>query len=94
MKTWLLPYPSQLPQDYYNKNLPTYVAPIPPTPTPTPTSPVSAEAVNSGGVYYGPTPPSNPSYGWFWTQGHGQLFMYVEPGIWTQISTNWYLPHV
>jgi hypothetical protein len=91
MKTWLLPYPSQLPQDYYNKNLPTYVAPTPPTPDiPVNVPPViSNEAISSGGVYYGPIPPSNPSYGWLWTQGQGRLFMYIEPGIWSQVSTNW-----
>jgi hypothetical protein len=87
-----LAYPSQLPQDYYNKNLPS-VAVSPPTsvpePTPPPYVPPPSATVTSGGVYYGPVPPANPQYGWLWTMGQGRLFMYTEPGIWTQVSTNW-----
>jgi len=90
----LLPYQSQLPQDFYSRNYPS-VTPtptpppatpdwIPPTPTPDPVPPV-----NNGGIYYGPNPPSNPAYGWLWTNGAGYIYVYVEPGVWSQIATNW-----
>jgi hypothetical protein len=91
MANLILPYPSQLPQDYYNKNLPPAAVALPPVsePIPPPYIPPPLATVNSGGVYYGPIPPAGPQYGWLWTQGQGRLFMYTEPGIWTQVSTNW-----
>jgi hypothetical protein len=92
MTTWLFPYPRQLPQDYYSKNLPTPVAPpVAVAPPPTAALPIAppSQTVNSGGVYYGPSPPPNPEFGWLWTMGQGRLFVYIEPGIWTQVATNW-----
>jgi hypothetical protein len=86
----ILPYPVQLPQDYYNKNLPPVVAAPPPVvPEPVPPYIPPDVTVSSGGIYYGPTPPDNPQYGWLWTMGQGRLFVYMEPGIWVQVSTNW-----
>jgi hypothetical protein len=93
MANLILPYPYQLPQDIYAKSLPQPPAPVPPAPEPpvvTVTPPVDTSiAVNSGGIYYGPTPPLNPSYGWLWTAGKGYLYVYMEPGVWSQIATNW-----
>jgi hypothetical protein len=90
--TWLLPYPAQLPQDYFNKNYPV-AAPVAPSGPTTPPAvsvvPPITVTINSGGVYYGPTPPASPQYGWLWTMGQGRLFVYMEPGVWTQVSTNW-----
>ena len=85
----ILPYPFQLPQDYYAKNLPPTPAPSPApeppsvSPTPPPTTP------NYGGIYYGDTPPDSPSYGWLWATTKGYLYVYIEPGVWQQIATNW-----
>ena len=90
--TPLLPYPAQLPQDSYAKNFPvsTPSVPISPeVPVVTPTPPSSGGAVSSGGVYYGSTPPANPQYGWLWTRGYGYLYVYMEPGVWSQVGTNW-----
>jgi hypothetical protein len=87
---WLLPYPRQLPQDFYAKGQ----QPIPtPPPTP-PTSPPPQVApppstVNLGGVYYGDTPPANPQYGYLWSNTKGALFVWMEPGVWSQVGTNW-----
>lgn len=89
----ILPYPFQLPQDFYAKN---YVPPVV-TPTPGPPSPPIIEGnppppavtVNNGGIYYGPNPPASPSYGWLWTAGNGYLYVYIEPGVWQQVTTNW-----
>jgi hypothetical protein len=89
--TWILPAPQQLPQDYYARQVPPPVVTLPPVVTPPdipPYVPPDA-AVSSGGVYYGPTPPVDPQYGWLWTMGQGRLFVYMEPGVWTQVSTNW-----
>jgi hypothetical protein len=89
----ILPYPFQLPQDIYAKNLPQppVSVPLPPVqPSIDVTLPVDTTAsVNSGGIYYGPTAPPNPSYGWLWTAGKGYLYVYMEPGVWSQIATNW-----
>jgi hypothetical protein len=93
MANLILPYPYQLPQDIYAKNLPQPPAPVPIPPEQPPVivaPPADTTAsVNSGGVYYGSTPPASPQYGWLWTQGQGHLYVYMEPGIWTQVSTNW-----
>jgi len=89
---WLLPYPRQLPQDYYSKNLPPTPTPQPPVPGldfPLPPTSPSTVAVNNGGIYYGDLPPANPQYGWLWTRGKGYLYLYMEPGIWLQVGTNW-----
>ena len=88
----ILPYPAQLPQDYYTKNLPPPFAPVTPsalTPPIVVAPPAPGASVNNGGIYYGVSPPSNPQYGWLWTQGSGRLFIYTEPGIWSQVGTNW-----
>ena len=90
----ILPYPFQLPQDIYAKNIPAAPAP---TPTPPPEQPIyilpppvdTTIAVSNGGIYYGPNPPANPQYGWLWTAGKGFLYVYMEPGIWSQVATNW-----
>jgi hypothetical protein len=91
MPDWVLPYPAQLPQDYYSKGLEpapsTPDTPATPTPTPIPDEPTGTQS--QGGAYYGDTPPDNPSYGWLWTDTQGRLFVYMEPGIWSQIATNW-----
>lgn len=90
----LLPYPRQLPQDYYKKNL-SIASPVVTTPptTEVPTTPTEPDsggvATSSGGIYYGDLPPANPQNGWLWTQGAGRLYMYTDPGIWSQIGTNW-----
>jgi hypothetical protein len=93
MANLILPYPFQLPQDIYAKNLPQPPVPVPSPPVQPPvveTPPVDTTvSVNNGGIYYGPTPPPNPSYGWLWTQGQGRMYMYMEPGIWSQVATNW-----
>jgi hypothetical protein len=90
MASWVLPYPAQLPQDYYAKGLPPASVPVPPVVVTSPAPiPVPPATVSSGGVYYGPTPPDDPQYGWLWTMGQGRLFVYMEPGVWTQVSTNW-----
>jgi hypothetical protein len=94
MANLILPYPFQLPQDIYAKSLPQPPAPAPPAPPEQPILPYNPPAdptasVNNGGIYYGPTPPANPSYGWLWTAGKGYLYVYIEPGIWSQIATNW-----
>ena len=89
----ILPYPDQLPQDYYAKNLPPGAAagptpgvPIPPE-LPPPVDPNAA--VNNGGLWYGDIPPDSPLNGWLWSNSQGQLFIYMDPGVWTQIGTNW-----
>jgi hypothetical protein len=88
-----LPYPRQLPQDYYTKNLPSSDGSVP-----VPVSPdtgddssniIDSGYVNNGGVYYGNAPPDNPLYGWLWTNTQGALYVYMEPGVWSQIGTNW-----
>jgi hypothetical protein len=93
MPNLILPYPFQLPQDIYAKNLPPPPAPVLPTPPEQPPAIVppidETIAVNNGGIYYGPAPPLNPSYGWLWTAGKGYLYVYMEPGVWSQIATNW-----
>lgn len=86
----ILAYPAQLPQDFYNKNLPQPSAPIPPAPVEPPSAVILPPAtVSNGGIYYGPTPPANPKYGWLWTSSNGLLYAYIEPGFWSQIGTNW-----
>lgn len=64
----------------------TVLEPIP-SPLP-PTEPVSPTA-NYGGIYYGDAPPDNPAYGWLWTNRQGALYVYMEPGVWSQVGTNW-----
>jgi hypothetical protein len=88
---WILPAPQQLPQDYYASQVPPVEVAPPPDVTPPDIPPFVPPdvTVSSGGVYYGPTPPDSPQYGWLWTMGQGRLFVYMEPGIWTQIGTNW-----
>ena len=89
--TTILPYPFQLPQDYAAKNAPG-PAPEPiPTPTPSPPAPgpPDTSSINTGGAFYGATPPTNPQNGWLWTDGSGALYIYTDPGIWQQIATNW-----
>jgi hypothetical protein len=85
----LLPYPSQLPQDYYAKNLPPVQPPPQPVTPPTPPVITQPPTPNLGGVWYGSAPPPNPQYGWLWTDTYGRLFVFMEPGIWSQIATNW-----
>ena len=92
-----LPYMYQLPQDYYRNNFPVS-APVPtPAPTlpelvvpiPTPPSP-GPPASQSGGVWYGSIPPSNPAIGWLWlNSSNNGLYIYTDPNVWTQIGTNW-----
>jgi hypothetical protein len=87
----ILPYPAQLPQDFYAKGLPEAPSPpptIPPSTALPPTIPTPT-VVNSGGVYYGDTPPDDPLYGWLWTNTQGALYVYMEPGVWSQVGTNW-----
>jgi hypothetical protein len=88
----ILPYPFQLPQDIALKNAPPALTPTPPTPPETVVTPPPVDtggASNYGGIWYGPTPPNNPLYGWLWTAGSGSLYVYIEPGIWQQVATNW-----
>jgi hypothetical protein len=89
----LLPYPTQLPQDFYAKNLPTPSPPPPPVSPPPPPvipTPPPDEAINSGGIYYGNTPPADPQNGWLWMQlTNGLVYIYTSPGVWSQIGTNW-----
>jgi hypothetical protein len=93
MPNLILPYPFQLPQDIYAKSLPQPSAPIvTPPEQPSVTEPApddTSTSVNSGGIYYGSTPPANPSNGWLWTNTQGALFVYMDPGVWSQIGTNW-----
>ena len=90
----LLPYPAQLPQDYYAKNLPVPAPPSAPPPAQIITPPIPAPpsqiigATNLGGVHYGVLPPDSPSFGWLWGTGQGYLYMYQEPGVWVQIGSN------
>jgi hypothetical protein len=86
----ILPYPAQLPQDYYAKGLPSAPSPTSPEPI-TPEQPEIPDdtAVSNGGVYYGDIPPSNPSNGWLWANTQGFLYIYMDPGVWSQIGTNW-----
>ena len=93
MADFILPYPDQLPQDYYTKNLPSAApAALPPE---QPSIPVyvpplvPGAAVNNGGIWYGDIPPSSPQNGWLWANSQGQVFMYMDPGVWSQIGTNW-----
>jgi hypothetical protein len=90
----ILPYPFQLPQDIYAKTLPQ--PPVPVLPTPPEQPPITAAppvdttaSVNNGGIYYGSTPPDSPLYGWLWTNTNGALYVYMEPGVWSQVGTNW-----
>lgn len=92
MSQWVLPYPNQLPQDYYAKNLPSAAQPSVPSitqPTPPDELPDPDAAVHNGGIWYGATPPDNPDNGWLWANAQGQVFMYMDPGVWSQIGTNW-----
>jgi hypothetical protein len=85
----------QLPQDYYAKN---YVPPAPvivspPTFFPFVSSP-PPESIPSypvqGGAWYGNSPPSSPQLGWQWLNpANNGLYLYTNPGVWTQIGTNW-----
>jgi hypothetical protein len=86
-----LPYPSQLPQDYYNKNLPPGAPPITPVEEPSIIEPITTPSgtQNFGGVWYGDTPPANPGNGWLWVTSKGALYVYMDPGVWSQIGTNW-----
>jgi len=92
-----LPYMKQLPQDYAKSLVspavpstvppPTYVN-IPQTP-PVEVSPGSP-AYQLGGVWVGTTPPANPAYGWLWLNSNNNgLYVYADPGAWTQVGTNW-----
>jgi len=92
----------QLPGDYYRNNIPTpapavSVSPVESTPG-FPTSgtylPPGIEPpvppFQSGGVWVGTTPPDNPGYGWLWlNSSNNGLYAYSDPGVWTQIGTNW-----
>jgi hypothetical protein len=96
----ILPYMRQLPQDYYQKNYPEPAPTPPPTPSapvfpilfppsqPTPVPPTIGGQF--GGPWYGSTPPTNPQYGWLWLNSNNNgLYAYGDPGVWTQIGTNW-----
>ena len=86
---WILPPPTQLAQDYYAKQvLPPSAPTVPPVVLPSPVTP-APETVNNGGIWYGSVPPDNPANGWMWTPGDGTLYMYIDPGIWSQVGTNW-----
>jgi hypothetical protein len=39
--------------------------------------------------FYGDTPPANPQPGMTWTNTQGQMYVYIEPGFWSAIGTNW-----
>jgi hypothetical protein len=87
----VLPYPSQLPQDYYAKNLPPTPGPAAPPEEALPTPPPEAAPVTPslGGAYYGDTPPDNPANGWLWMTTKGIVYGYIDPGVWIQVGTNW-----
>lgn len=96
MTDWILPYPNQLPLDYYTKNLPgpaPVPAPVQPSlpQYPAPVDPTAA--VNNGGIWYGDIPPNDPNNppqnGWLWANTQGQVYMYMDPGVWSQLGTNW-----
>jgi hypothetical protein len=92
MANWVLPYPSQLPQDYYTKNLPSGAPSVaPPTQPPSAATPDPdpIATINNGGIWYGDNPPDNPSNGWLWANSQGSVFIYMDPGVWSQIGTNW-----
>jgi hypothetical protein len=98
----ILPYDNQLPQDAAKKFLP---GPTPPTPAPAPPLPPGMQVppinvlpdippqtiADTGQVisWFGPTPPSDPLFGWMWLNSEYDLFVYSEPGVWVQIGTNW-----
>jgi hypothetical protein len=86
----------QLPQDWYAKNY------VPPTPIPVepvlspilPLNPPVDDTIPSypsqGGAWYGSSPPSDPQIGWMWLNpANNGLYLYTDPGVWTQIGTNW-----
>ena len=93
-----LPYMRQLPQDYYAAN---YVPPSPsvvvPPVIPNPNSPVTSTPpvtptapFQMGGTWVGTSPPNNPAYGWMWlNSSNNGLYVYTDPGVWTQVGTNW-----
>ena len=95
-----LPYMNQLPQDYARSLIPVTApaeaVPVVPftvvSPTYVPPEPASpgSPSTGTGGAYVGSSPPSSPSYGWLWlnTNNNG-LYVYGDPGVWTQIGTNW-----
>jgi hypothetical protein len=91
--TSILPYPYQLPQDYYNKNLPPGAPPITAEAPTAPSGGDQGDQGDQGGtlsmVWYGDTPPSSPINGSLWVNTQGQLFTYIDPGLWSQIGTNW-----
>lgn len=71
---------------------PTPVPTTTPVPTPSPIPPTTEvpTVLQIGGPWYGDTPPDNPSNGWLWVNSaNNGLYTYTNPGIWTQIGTNW-----
>lgn len=92
-----LPYMNQLPQDYYTKNyipLTPVVEPVvPPIPLP-PIEPsvIITERPAQGATWYGSKPPTQPPppFGALWLNpANNGLYIYTNPGVWTQIGTNW-----
>jgi hypothetical protein len=49
----------------------------------------TAPSTNTGLTFYGATPPDDPQVGWLWVDNEGRLFAYIDPGVWSNISTNW-----
>ena len=85
--TPILPYPTQLPQDYYTKGLPPTIPAAPTVPSPPIISPiVPIGAVSYGGSYYGSVPPDDPQNGWLWTDTSGNLWAYIDPGVWSLVG--------
>jgi hypothetical protein len=61
----------------------------PPIPPIFPSEEETSFTVNPG-PFYGPTPPEDPLYGWSWVNpANNGLYVYTDPGVWTQIGTNW-----
>jgi hypothetical protein len=91
----ILPYMKQLPRDFYLFNYPVpapvpvsepVVEPVVPETIPELGTPVSPPA----GVSIGDTPPSSPETGAMWLNpANNGLYVYTDPGVWTQIGTNW-----
>lgn len=86
---------NQLPKDYYQKNIPVPVPAVIPEPEPlltfvAPLPDDTPATLSQSGVWFGTIPPSSPSIGWTWLNSvNNGLYVFTNPGVWTQVGTNW-----
>jgi len=84
-QTWILPYPSELPQDYYRRVLASgsFTTSFVSTDTVS-VSTFSTRSASFSGFNTGSRPPIAPNFGDIWSPTEDRVYVYTKPGVWLQ----------